>query len=192
MSRPDPTSQMGVLVEFLHGSDAHHRESLLQLCKVLAAQDLFGRSRTPGHKGRFYQIRLLFAYVVKSPTMGKQTGRTRSESSTTRYLDSSVHGKVPVLRAGGETYLWMPAAFGGENVWRHVLTRGTSPAGVRKRIALKAGVSKNSAPQSAQAASNNPSPASNITQELDQLTSPLSVRSTFTQPNVPEEQSVPP
>jgi hypothetical protein len=82
--------------------------------------------------------------------MGKQTGRKRSESATMRYLDS-MHGKVPVLRAAGETYLWMPAASGGENVWRHVLTRGTSPGSVRKRIALKAGISKNSASQSAQA-----------------------------------------
>jgi len=71
-----------------------------------------------------------------------------------RYLDS-VHGKVPVLRAGGETYLWMPATSGGENVWRHVLTRGTPPGSVRKRIALKAGISKSSASQSAQAPSNN-------------------------------------
>src|ERR1700738_2268819 len=89
--------------------------------------------------------------MVKSLPMGKQTGRKRSESSTMRYLDSSVHGKVPVLRAGGETYLWMPAASGGGNVWRHVLTRGTSPGNARKRIALKAGISKNSASQSAQA-----------------------------------------
>lgn len=76
-----------------------------------------------------------------------------------RYLDS-LHGKVPVLRAGGETYLWMPATSGGESVWRHVLTRGTSPGSARKKIALKAGVSKNSAPHSAQVASNNPSDAS--------------------------------
>jgi hypothetical protein len=74
-----------------------------------------------------------------------------------RYLDSSVHGKVPVLRAGGETYLWMPATSGEDKVWRHVLTRGTSPGSARKRIALKAGISKNSAPQSAKAPSNNPS-----------------------------------
>jgi len=33
--------------------------------------------------------------------------------ATMRYLDSSAHGKVPVLRAGGETYLWMPASSGG-------------------------------------------------------------------------------
>jgi hypothetical protein len=72
-----------------------------------------------------------------------------------RYVDSSVHGKVPVLRAGGETYLWMPATSGGNNVWRHVLTRGTSPSSARKRIALKAGISKNPAPQSAKAPSNN-------------------------------------
>jgi len=70
-----------------------------------------------------------------------------------RYLDS-VHGKVPVLHAGGETYLWMPACCGGENVWRHVLTSGTSPGSVRKRIALKAGISKNSASQVAKAPSN--------------------------------------
>ena len=30
-----------------------------------------------------------------------------------RYLNSSAHGTVPVLRAGGETYLWMPATSGG-------------------------------------------------------------------------------
>jgi hypothetical protein len=71
-----------------------------------------------------------------------------------RYLDSSVHGKVPVLRAGGETYLWMPASSGGENVWRHV-TVGTSPDGARKRIALKVGISKNSTSHSAQAPSRN-------------------------------------
>jgi len=105
----------------------------------------------------FYQIRLLFAYVVKSTNMGKQTGRKRSESATMRYLDSSVHGKVPVLRAGGETYLWMPASPGGENVWRHVLTRGASSCGARKRIALKAGIFKNSALQSAQELCNNSS-----------------------------------
>jgi hypothetical protein len=72
-----------------------------------------------------------------------------------RYLDSSVHGKVPVLRAGGETYLWMPASSGGENVWRHVLTVGTSPDRARKRIALKAGIYKNSTSRSIQAPSNN-------------------------------------
>jgi hypothetical protein len=88
--------------------------------------------------------------------MGKRTGRKRSESATMRYLDS-VHGKVPVLRAGGETYLWKPANSGGENVWRHVLTRGTSPGSVRKRIALKAGISKNSASQSAKELCNNSS-----------------------------------
>src|ERR1700693_2021492 len=71
--------------------------------------------------------------------MGKPTGQKRSASSTFRYLKSPVHGVVPVLRAGGETYLWMPAASGGENVWRHVLTTGTSLGNARKRIALKAG-----------------------------------------------------
>src|ERR1700722_14718157 len=86
--------------------------------------------------------------------MGKQTRRKRSESATMRYLNS-VHGKVPVLRAGGETYLWMPATSGGENVWRHVLTSGTPQGSMRKRIALKAGISKNSASQSAQAPSSN-------------------------------------
>src|SRR5216684_6726594 len=84
--------------------------------------------------------------MVESPTVGKRTGRKRSGSATMRYLDS-VHGKVPVLRAGGETYLWMPATSGGENVWRHVLTTGTSPGNVRKRIALKAGNPTNSASQ---------------------------------------------
>jgi hypothetical protein len=61
-----------------------------------------------------------------------------------RYLSSSAHGTVPILRAGGETYLWMPATSGGENVWRHVLTNGTSPGSARKRIALKAGGPTNS------------------------------------------------
>jgi hypothetical protein len=41
--------------------------------------------------------------------MGHQTKHKRSGSSTLRYLNSSAHGMVPVLRAGGETYLWMPA-----------------------------------------------------------------------------------
>src|SRR5216684_927657 len=81
--------------------------------------------------------------MVESPTVGKRTGRKRSGSATMRYLDS-VHGKVPVLRAAGETYLWMPATSGGENVWRHVLTTGTSPGSVKKRIALKAGSPTNS------------------------------------------------
>src|SRR5450631_3340654 len=76
--------------------------------------------------------------------MAYRSARKQSESSTMRYLDSSVHGRVPVLRAGGETYLWMPATSGGENVWRHVVTRGTSPGNARRRIALKAGNSKNS------------------------------------------------
>src|SRR5258707_15482068 len=76
--------------------------------------------------------------------MANQTGRKRSGSSTLRYLNSSMHGIVPVLRAGGETYLWMPATSGGENVWRHVLTTGTSPVNARKRIALKAGNPTNS------------------------------------------------
>jgi hypothetical protein len=40
--------------------------------------------------------------------MGNQTKRKRSGGSTLRYLNSSVHGMVPVLRTGGETYLWMP------------------------------------------------------------------------------------
>jgi hypothetical protein len=43
-------------------------------------------------------------------TEGK--GRKRSGSSTLRYLNSSAHGAVPVLHAGGETYLWMPAPRG--------------------------------------------------------------------------------
>jgi hypothetical protein len=87
--------------------------------------------------------------------MAYRLGRKRSESSTMRYLTSSVHGKVPMLRAGGEIYLWMPATSGGENVWRHVLTRGTSPGIARKRIALKAGT--NSASQSAKELCNNSS-----------------------------------
>jgi hypothetical protein len=65
-----------------------------------------------------------------------------------RFLNSSAHGMVPVLRAGGETYLWMPATSGGENVWRRVSTTGTSPGGARKRIALKAGGRMNSESQS--------------------------------------------
>src|SRR5204863_4836828 len=68
-----------------------------------------------------------------------QTRHKRSASSTLRYLNSSGHGMVPVLRAGGETYLWMPATTGGGSVWRHVLTTGASPGTARKRIALKAG-----------------------------------------------------
>ena len=88
--------------------------------------------------------------------MANQRRSKRSGSLAMRYLNSSAHGKVPVLRAGGETYLWMPATSGGENVWRHVLTRGTSPGTVRKRIALKAGI-KNSGSQSGLAPSNNPS-----------------------------------
>src|SRR5713101_8238965 len=71
--------------------------------------------------------------------MGNQTKHKRSGSSTLRYLNSSAHGMVPVLRAGGETYLWVPATTGGGNVWRHVLTTGTSPGTARKRIALKVG-----------------------------------------------------
>src|SRR5947207_787027 len=71
--------------------------------------------------------------------MGNQTKHKRSGSSTLRYLNSSTHGMVPVLRAGGETYLWMPATTNGGNVWRHVLTTGTSPGTARKRIALKVG-----------------------------------------------------
>ena len=51
----------------------------------------------------------------------------------------------------------MPAASGGENVWRHVLTRGTPPGSVRKRIALKAGISKSSASKSAKQLCNNSS-----------------------------------
>jgi hypothetical protein len=70
--------------------------------------------------------------------MGNQRKHKRSGNSTLRYLNSSAQG-VPVLRAGGETYLWMPATTGGGNVWRHVLTIGTSPGTARKRIALKAG-----------------------------------------------------
>src|ERR1700692_531954 len=70
--------------------------------------------------------------------MGNQTKRKRSGSWMLRYLNSSAHGMVPVLRAGGETYLWMPATSGGENVWRRVSTTGISPGSVRKRIALKA------------------------------------------------------
>jgi hypothetical protein len=77
-----------------------------------------------------------------------------------RYLNSSVHGKVPVLRAGGETYLWMPTASGGENVWRHVMIRGTSQSNARKRIALKAGTPTNSAFQFAKAPANKPSGSS--------------------------------
>ena len=72
--------------------------------------------------------------------MANQPGQKQSGRSSLRYLNSSGHGTVPVLRAGGETYIWMPAASGGEHVWRHVLTRGTSPGSVRKRIALKVGI----------------------------------------------------
>lgn len=78
--------------------------------------------------------------------MGRHARKKESESARMRYLDSA-HGKVPVLRAGGETYLWMPATSGGGNVWRHVLTRGTPPGSARKRIALKAGISKSSGSQ---------------------------------------------
>jgi hypothetical protein len=113
--------------------------------------------------------------------MGKQAGRKRSESVTMRYLDS-VHGKVPVLRAGGETYVWKPASSGGENVWRHVLTRGTSPGSARKRIALKAGISKNSPSPFAKAPSNNLFPVTNATEDLDQLTSPAMGSPTFRYP----------
>jgi hypothetical protein len=45
---------------------------------------------------------------VGSTEMGNRTKHKRSGSSTLRYLNSSAHGMVPVLRAGGETYLWMP------------------------------------------------------------------------------------
>ena len=79
-----------------------------------------------------------------STDMGNQAKQKRSVSSTLRYLNSSAHGMVPVLRAGRETYLWMPATSGGENVWRRVSTTGTSPGGARKRIALKAGSGMNS------------------------------------------------
>src|SRR6266849_1892397 len=76
--------------------------------------------------------------------MGNQTKQKGSGSLTLRYLNSSAHGMVPVLRAGGETYLWTPATSGGENVWRRVSTTGTSPGVARKRIALKAGSGMNS------------------------------------------------
>src|ERR1700730_1914817 len=79
-----------------------------------------------------------------STDMGNQAKQKRSVSSTLRYLNSSAHGMVPVLRTGRETYLWMPATSGGENVWRRVSTTGTSPGGARKRIALKAGSGMNS------------------------------------------------
>ena len=77
--------------------------------------------------------------MVGSTKMGNRTKQKRSRSSTLRYLNSSAHGMVPVLRAGGETYLWMPASAGGGNVWRHVMTTGTSPGTARNRIALKVG-----------------------------------------------------
>jgi hypothetical protein len=95
----------------------------------------------------FYQIRLLFAFVLGYENKGEiahtfgmnkyvQSERAKAlGSSTMRYLSSSAHGTVPILRAGGETYLWMPATSGGENVWRHVLTNGTSPA-VQERESL--------------------------------------------------------
>jgi hypothetical protein len=75
--------------------------------------------------------------------MSRPTGQKRSANTTFRYLNSPTHGPVPVLRAGGETYLWMPGSSGGENVWRHVLITGTSPGTARKRIALKAGSPSN-------------------------------------------------
>jgi hypothetical protein len=60
----------------------------------------------------FYQIRVLFAHgldkTIRGMTricglsqMGNQTKHKRSGSSTLRYLNSSAHGMVPVLRAGG-------------------------------------------------------------------------------------------
>lgn len=72
--------------------------------------------------------------------MANRAGQKRSGSSSLRYLNSSAYGTVPILRAGAETYIWRPGTSGGEKVWRHVLTRGTSPGSARKRIALKAGV----------------------------------------------------
>jgi hypothetical protein len=86
-------------------------------------------------------------------------GESDRAKATRKYNDALpgfiLTRRVPVLRAGGETYLWMPASSGGENVWRHVLIVGTSPDGTRKRIALKAGISKNSTSHSAQAPGNN-------------------------------------
>src|SRR6266403_3875407 len=80
--------------------------------------------------------------------MDDQRKKKGSGSSALSYLKSSVHGMVPVLRTGGETYLWMPATSGGGSVWRHVLTTGASPGSARKRIALKAGSRMNSESQS--------------------------------------------
>lgn len=154
MSRPDATDHVCALVEILDNRLAHHREAALQLRQIFPAEHFVRRSGTARHDRGWYHFRLLFAFMIISSTMGRQTGQKRSESSTMRCLDS-VHGKVPVLRAGGETYLWMPAASGGESVWRHALTRGTSRSNARKRIALKVGVSQSSAPQLAKAASSN-------------------------------------
>ena len=98
-----------------------------------------------------------------------------------RYLNSSAHGKVPVLRAGGETYLWMPATSGGENVWRHVLTRGTSPGSGAKENRLKGG-NQEFRLAIGTGTQQQPFPPSNVTQELDQLTSPAEGSPTFRHP----------
>jgi hypothetical protein len=141
-------------IEVLDGSAAHHLKAFPQGVEFFSGQYFF-RLWSPGHPvPKYTTVSLYIRLRDKITAMHKQIGRKRSESSTIRYLDS-VHGKVPVLRAGGETYLWMPAASGGENVWRHVLTRGTPPGSVRNRIALKAGICKNSASKSAKQLCNN-------------------------------------
>ena len=43
--------------------------------------------------------------------MRNQAKGKRSVSSTLRYLNSSAHGMVPILRAGGDTYLWIAGHF---------------------------------------------------------------------------------
>jgi len=134
------------LVEILDSRLAHHREAALQPGQILPAEHLVRRSGTPGHNGvilsnsPFVRLdaRIFPVYQHWQSDMGNKTKQKQSESPTMRYLNSSVHGMVLVLRAGGDTYLWMPATSGGENVWRRVSTTGISPGSARKRIALKA------------------------------------------------------
>ena len=49
MPRSDATDEVGAAVEVLDGDLAHHRELALQLCQILSAEHLVGRSGTPGH-----------------------------------------------------------------------------------------------------------------------------------------------
>ena len=113
-----------------------------RIAQIAHRQDNRDQSNTPAPRGPD-------AHHTRTPTT------IRSAERLTACLDSSVGRGLYCVREGRHTL--GSATSGGESVWRRVLTRGTAPGSVRERVALKAPISKNSAPQSGQAPTTTPS-----------------------------------